>query len=312
MELNRSVDEMSNIASNLNIMARIQRMAKNYSASRSAIIEGLTIVDTIVNPMMKKNLYYQSMKLYEAQNLYKNALEDAVVYITLNDSLNKINNAKQTDALRIAYETEQKEKEILLKNNEIELLEARKTKAENQRLFFIIILIGILLIGLALFYGLRQKLKRNKIEREKLDKELSFKEKELTTHALHLAHKNEVLLDLKSQIKDLKKDIKNPNKYQRIINNINLDINNDSNWEQFRNYFEDVHKDFNSKIINEYPEVSNNDLRLMSLLKMNLSSKEIANILNISVEGVKKARYRLRKKLNLNSEDSLSELIINL
>lgn len=61
-----------------------------------------------------------------------------------------------------------------------------------------------------------------------------------------------------------------------------------------------------------YPEVSNNDLRLMSLLKLNLSSKEIANILNISVEGVKKARYRLRKKLNLNTEESPQELVIEL
>ena len=61
-----------------------------------------------------------------------------------------------------------------------------------------------------------------------------------------------------------------------------------------------------------YPEVSNNDLRLMSLLKMNLSSKEIANILNISVEGVKKVRYRLRKKLNLNTEESPQELVIEL
>ena len=104
----------------------------------------------------------------------------------------------------------------------------------------------------------------------------------------------------------------NPKNYQKVINTINLDINNDNNWEQFRSYFEDVHRDFNSKVMRNYPEVSNNDLRLMSLLKMNLSSKEIANILNISIEGVKKARYRLRKKLNLNTEESLQELVIEL
>ncbi len=97
-----------------------------------------------------------------------------------------------------------------------------------------------------------------------------------------------------------------------MINTINLDINNDNNWEQFRSYFEDVHKGFNSKVKKQYPEVSPNDLRLMALLKMNLSSKEIANILNISTEGVKKARYRLRKKLNLSTEDSLQELVIEL
>jgi DNA-binding CsgD family transcriptional regulator len=79
-----------------------------------------------------------------------------------------------------------------------------------------------------------------------------------------------------------------------------------------RTSVEDVHKDFNSKVMRNYPDVTNNDLRLMSLLKMNLSSKEIANILNISIDGVKKARYRLRKKLNLSTEDSLQELVINL
>lgn len=131
-------------------------------------------------------------------------------------------------------------------------------------------------------------MKRNKISREKLDASLEFKEKELTTHALHLAHKNEVLLDLKSQLKGLKSEGNNSRNYQNVINTINLDINNDNNWEQFKNYFEDVHKDFNAKVMRNYPEVSANDLRLMSLLKMNLSSKEIANILNISTEGVKK------------------------
>jgi DNA-binding CsgD family transcriptional regulator len=145
-----------------------------------------------------------------------------------------------------------------------------------------------------------------------MDKDLEFKEKELTTHALHLAHKNEVLLDLKSQLEELKADSKNARQYQKIINHINLDINNDNNWEQFRAYFEDVHKDFNAKVMRNYPDLSNNDLRLMSLLKMNLSSKEIASILNISVEGVKKARYRLRKKLNLNTEESLQQLVIEL
>ena len=172
---------------------------------------------------------------------------------------------------------------------------------------------GLLALAFAIVYALRQKMKRNKVEREKLDNSLQFKEKELTTHALHLAHKNEILLDLKSQLKELKSN-NNPNSrsYQKVINTINLDINNDSNWDQFRNYFEEVHKDFNSNVMRTYPDVSNNDLRLMSLLKMNLSSKEIANILNISIEGVKKARYRLRKKLNLNTEESLQELVIEL
>ncbi len=228
------------------------------------------------------------------------------------DSLNNYMRTELAQEQKIIFETNRKEKEIALQKSQIELLEEQKKVAKSRQLLLIIGIIFIVLLGVLLLYGIRQKMKRNKIEREKLDASLEFKEKELTTHALHLAHKNEVLLDLKSQLKELKSNSDNGRHYQKVINTINLDINNDNNWEQFRSYFEDVHKGFNSKVKKQYPEVSPNDLRLMALLKMNLSSKEIANILNISTEGVKKARYRLRKKLNLSTEDSLQELVIEL
>ncbi|GGI58115.1 hypothetical protein GCM10011444_24240 [Winogradskyella haliclonae] len=245
-------------------------------------------------------------------NNYKEAYTHLVSHKTISEELLNAENIERMNELEVKYKTEKKEKDLLLKENEIQLLEERKQKAENQRLFFIITAFGILLFAISFIYGLKQKMKRNKIEREKLDSDLEFKEKQLTTHALHLAHKNEVLLNLKEQLKSIKSQSNNSRGFQNIINNINLDINNDNNWEQFKSYFEDVHKNFNSKIMKTYPEVSNNDLRLMSLLKMNLSSKEIANILNISTEGVKKARYRLRKKLNLSTEESLQELIISI
>ncbi|MBO6631876.1 MAG: hypothetical protein JJ936_10030 [Psychroserpens sp.] len=228
------------------------------------------------------------------------------------DSLNNYMRTELAQEQKIIFETNRKEKEIALQKSQIELLEEQEKVSKSRQLLLVIGIISIVLLGLLLFYGIRQKMKRNKIEREKLDASLEFKEKELTTHALHLAHKNEVLLDLKSQLNELKLNSDNGRHYQRVINTINLDINNDNNWEQFRSYFEDVHKGFNSKVKRQFPEVSPNDLRLMALLKMNLSSKEIANILNISTEGVKKARYRLRKKLNLSTEDSLQELVIEL
>ncbi|WP_299114861.1 tetratricopeptide repeat protein [uncultured Winogradskyella sp.] len=256
---------------------------------------------------------YESLAKAKASvNNYKEAYTNLLEYKTISEEILNAENVERMNELEVKYKTEKKEKDLLLKENEIQLLEERKQKAESQRLFFIITALCILAFAIAVIYGLKQKMKRNKIEREKLDSDLEFKEKQLTTHALHLAHKNEVLLDLKEQLKSIKSESNNSRGFQNIINNINLDINNDNNWEQFKSYFEDVHKDFNTKIMSTYPEVSNNDLRLMSLLKMNLSSKEIANILNISTEGVKKARYRLRKKLNLSTEESLQELVISM
>jgi DNA-binding CsgD family transcriptional regulator len=221
------------------------------------------------------------------------------------DSLFTARSDQNIQTLKTQYDIERKA-------NDMALLEARQQKAKNQRLFVVATALCILLFSMAVIYGLKQKAKRNKLEREKLSASLEFKEIQLATHALYIAHKNEVLLSLKSQLKDIKKDKHSTRHFQSMINNINSDINNDQNWKQFKSYFEAVHKDFNSKVLSNYPEVSNKDLRLMSLLKMNLSSKEIANMLNISVEGVKKARYRLRKKLNLTSDQSLQDLVIAL
>ena len=98
----------------------------------------------------------------------------------------------------------------------------------------------------------------------------------------------------------------------QLIRSINFDLQDDNNWENFSRYFEEVHKDFNGNVKTKYPSVTSNELRLLALLKMNLSSKEIANILNISPEGIKKARYRLRKKLDLTTEESLQNLVLSL
>jgi len=140
--------------------------------------------------------------------------------------------------------------------------------------------------------------------------DLEHKTKELTTHALHLAKKNEVLNDIKEKAKAAKAKAIGNGGYQTLIQTINFDLQDDNNWENFSKYFKEVHKGFNAKAQQQFPNITSNDLRLMALIKMNLSSKEIANILNISADGVKKARQRLRKKMDLDPTDSLESSII--
>ena len=161
-----------------------------------------------------------------------------------------------------------------------------------------------------MLYAIYQRSKRHKVEKENAQAELEYKTKELTTHALHLAKKNEVLNDLKQKAKVLKADANADPGYQMLIQTINFDLQDDNNWENFSRYFEEVHKDFNTNAQLQFPNITANDLRLMALMKMNLTSKEIANILNISSDGIKKARQRLRKKMGLNSNDSLETIII--
>ena len=210
--------------------------------------------------------------------------------------------------MRVEFDTEKKEQQIVLQDKEITVLEQQAEISTLQK----ILLGGGLVLSLFGFYGIRQRLKRNKLEKEKVDAELAFKKKELTTHALHLAKKNEVLEGLKQKAEELKEKEASKKGYQQLIRTINFDLQDDTNWENFARYFEEVHKDFNQKVKTKYPQLTSNELRLMALLKMNLSSKEIANILNISPEGIKKARYRLRKKLNIATEDSLQDLVLSL
>lgn len=262
-------------------------------------------------PVMLKDAYKARTLSNQKLGRYPQAIADMEEAMRLRDTV--FNNDKTTtiEELRTIYETEKREQELALQENKIELLEAKaEVDGLKQSLLWVGLAVLAIVFGLV-FYSLRQRMKRNRLEREKLDADLSFKQKELTTHTLHLAHKNEVLLDLKKQISTLKQENGNNRRVQNVINTINLDINNERNWDQFKSYFEDVHRDFNVNVKNQYPEVSANDLRFMALMRMNLSSKEIANILNISPEGVKKSRYRLRKKMELEPEESLEDIILS-
>jgi tetratricopeptide (TPR) repeat protein len=244
--------------------------------------------------------------LYKQKGEYKKALADYEVYAKLNDNLFNKEKSKQIEELRAGYDTEKKEQQIKIQKQEIEVLTIKEKVSNMQRLLLAFSLL-IALIGL---YAIYQRNKRNKLAKEKAEIDLEYKTKELTTHALHLAKKNEVLNDIKKKAKTFKTDAGSDAGYQTLIQTIDFDIQDDNSWSNFSTYFEEVHKDFNTKAQQQFPNITSKDLRLMALIKMNLSSKEIANILNISGNGIKKARQRLRKKMELELTDSLETVII--
>ena len=250
--------------------------------------------------------YYQRSLSYGQLDQSVAELSNYKDYTKIHDSILDLEKSRQIEELRTIYDLEKKEQQIVLQENEIEILDQEARISNLQR---ILLAIGLLLSVIG-FYAVRQKLKRSKAERKILDDELAYKKKELTTHALHLAKKNEVLENLKQKAKELKKSENGSRGYQQLIQTINFDQQDDKNWENFTQYFEQVHKNFSSLVKERYPEVTKNELRFMALLKMNMSSKEIATILNISSDGVKKARQRLRKKMNLRPEDSLENEVM--
>ena len=149
---------------------------------------------------------------------------------------------------------------------------------------------------------------RTEAEREKLMLEVENKSRELSNAALNLIRKNEVLQRLKDDLADSQND---PRALHKIMRLIDEHLEGDHDWEIFEESFNRVHDDFFKRLMHDYPDLTPGDMRLAAYLKMNLSSKEIAPLLNISVRGVENKRYRLRKKLGLSEDANLTEFIMN-
>ena len=110
---------------------------------------------------------------------------------------------------------------------------------------------------------------------------------------------------------DLKK-ITDVSKVSSVIKTIDRNLNNEDDWKFFEEAFNNADKEFLQKIKNSHPNLTNNDLKLCAYLRLNLSSKDIAPLLNISLRSVEIKRYRLRKKMNLTHNEGLTDYILSL
>jgi DNA-binding CsgD family transcriptional regulator len=154
-----------------------------------------------------------------------------------------------------------------------------------------------------------------RLRNEKLRDEVEFKSKELVNLTMAIVKKNEFLMDLKEIFTRQKEQLgsRYPDKYYNDINRkIDENISNHDDWNLFETNFERAHEQFLLKLKQMFPELTPKDLRLSAFLRMNLSSKEIAPLLGISVRGVENHRYRLRKKMGLDHDDNLIEMILKL
>ena len=154
------------------------------------------------------------------------------------------------------------------------------------------------------FNNIRKKKEREiiKLTNEKLEADIIHKNKELATTTMQVIHKNEFLIQLKDKLQGLSNGLSTKNTYKelsQLIKSIDSDIVHDVDWKKFEVHFDETHEGFLGKIREQYPKLSPKDLKLCSYLRMNLSTKEIAPLMNISVRGVEIARYRLRKKLEI-------------
>ncbi len=153
------------------------------------------------------------------------------------------------------------------------------------------------------------------LRNEKLEAEINYKNSELASSAMHLVKKGELVSKMKTELAHVMKGISNPDaeaELKKIIRTISEDDNMDKEWENFALHFDKVHSDFISALKEKHTGITNNEIKLCAYLRMNLSTKEIAQLMNISVRGVEVSRYRLRKKIELPKEISLFDYLLTI
>ena len=161
---------------------------------------------------------------------------------------------------------------------------------------------------------LSAELENRQLKEDQLNHELELKSRSLSRSALHIIQKNELLDNLREDLKRIKKgsvdDI--PKKLRKLIKSIELNFSLDDDWQEFEVIFQQVHSSFFDKLKNSYPNLSASDVRLCAMIRLNLHSKEISTIMGISNDSLRIARYRLRKKMGLNKGANLYSFILNL
>lgn len=146
------------------------------------------------------------------------------------------------------------------------------------------------------------------LNNEKLRQEIESKNRELAISTMSLIKKNEFLNTIKSELNDKVKD----SNLKSVIRIIDKNINNKDDWNLFEEAFNNADKDFLKKVKSRHLTLTSNDLRLCAYLRLNLSSKEIAPLLNISPRSVEVKRYRLRKKMELEHDVNLTDYILSI
>lgn len=309
------------IADNFQRIGDVYIQKKDYGQAETYLERGKNMAEAFELKSILKRIYLSLKELHEIKGELRKSMSYFDKYAAVSDSLFNEEKANQIASMQAQHEFAQKEKELELAKQELKLM-VEINRSNN--LLKIVFLLLALLIGSIVWNVLRRKnakifkgekaLVQAKSETRELKDEIQAREKELTTYTLNFVQKNELLQEVKASLNELTEgaDANQKKKLKTLARQIDSTVRIDEDWEDFRKYFEATHKGLLPRIKKKYPELTQNDLRLAALIRINLSSKEIGSMLGIASDSVKTARYRLRKKMSLDSKASLFDFLMAL
>ncbi len=293
--VNREINNLFNLANSYTTLSRFYRITANeaqfIAATRTAMEIGYqnNFKDVLLNTSNNLQQYYFESGQTDSAYKYK-----SLQYL-YRDSLFAENSLTRMSQLELLHKLESEE----------QVMKIQQQRKDFSRTLVIILLIAGIVVASLLVVRFRMKVRYARLEEQKLKDELEFKNKELAANVMSLLKKNEMLADITERLSKLEKETNNQEN-RALIHKIAYDIENISQeniWEEFELRFKNVHGEFYEKLLKSYPDLSPNEQRLCAFLRLNLTTKEISNISGQSQRAIEMARFRLRKKLGIESPD---------
>lgn len=328
-ELNIAIGSILHMPGNINNLGDTRRKTNRAAESIPYYEEALRISQVIGNTYLERSATVDLGKAYADLGEFEKAYQLFSEARELSENIFSEEAARQLASQEFQYEIKQKQ---------LEIAQLENTHIFESRVRWLLVSLIVTLLGLGWVLISKQRLKisgtRNTLKKQeelieikerllqtekeninlleaRMSAEVAAQQKALTAQTLHVIEKNQMLKEIQSKLEDiLQRDLKEQKKRLRnLIKQIAFNLGQDQDWEEFKHTFENVHQDFIKNLKTENPDLTPGDIKLACLMKMNLSSREIAATLGISMESLRISRYRLRKRLQLSESKELHQYL---
>ncbi len=259
------------------------------------------------------SVYYRARTaVLEAQGQYKEALESYRIVARYNDTLSRRSDIENMKKIEFQVNFEKKQAEV-------SLLREKKKRDELKITVLVGLVIVVFLIFLISLNVVRKRRKREKeiaaLRHTQVEQELRSAEKEMHKILSNLMEKNQLVEQLTEEIdqfQSLESDQSREEKDKLFDRLQSFTLLTDDDWLEFKKLFEKLNPGFFTRVLSHFPDLTNAEIRLTALVKLNLSNLEMARVLGISPDSVRKTSLRLRKKLNMELHEELVKFILTL
>ncbi|MFT4601408.1 MAG: tetratricopeptide (TPR) repeat protein [Arenicella sp.] len=294
-------------------LGRLHTQKKNYTLALADLREANSIYKNIESLFFLAETNRELSNCFYEMGQTDSSLHHLKIFNQLEDSLMGSQTLDRIANLEMEVAMKEEESKLKLVKQEKELAE---TESRYQKTYLYLML-GLILMGLVIAFllirTLRTSLEKNKLEaqhlgekQQLLQKEVDFKKKEIENFSTYMLEKNNILGEVQSRLNAIKKEIPTSNLVIEALVSINHNLHIDQDRKELDLKIDQAHQEFMGRLLNKHPKLSKTEQRLCSLLLMDLSGKDISNIMNVEPDSIKKSRYRLRKKLELEPKADLT------